>query len=206
MNSIKPKQPRKKKCKQCLEWFQPERQMQETCGIKCAIKLAEVKREKKAAKDAANVKKKEQLATKKNNKRKREFLENDRSHQLKLTQQAFNAWIRFRDDGCACISCGRNTGAKVNAGHYLSVGSSPELRFNPLNVSLQCEYCNVYKSGNIGEYRPALVNKIGLELVEWLDGPHKPKKYTCKQLIEIRSYYAKLTRDGIKDDADRPYK
>lgn len=93
----------------------------------------------------------------------------------------------------------------MNAGHFLSVGSAPELRFHPLNCNLQCEHCNSFKSGNIGEYRPRLIDKIGLDKVEWLEGPHKPRKYTCEQLREIRAYYARLTRHGLKDDSDRPY-
>lgn len=209
------KPPRPKKCKapSCGFKFQPERQMQETCCIKCAIELTNLKRTKKAAKDAADVSKKERAAKREASKKKTEFYDNDRSHQLKLTQAEVNKWVRFRDEGLKCISCDNEikgggyigSGSK-QAGHYRSAGSCPELRFNTLNINLQCQRCNVQLSGNIAGYRPRLIDKIGIELVEWLEGPHEQKKYTCDQLREIRAYYAKLTRQGIKSDEDRPYK
>ena len=209
MNS-KQKQPRPKKCKapSCGLKFQPERQMQETCCIKCAIELTNLKRTKKAAKDAADVSKKERAAKREASKKKAEFYDNDRSHQLKLTQSAFNAWVRFRDSGKPCVSCDKpDSGThQRHASHFRSVGACAELRFNSLNVHTSCSVCNNHLSGNIAGYRPRLIDKIGLDLVEWLEGQHEPKKYTCDQLREIRAYYAKLTRQGIKSDEDRPYK
>ncbi len=192
-----------RKCKWCKEFKPAEDGVKVPAGWFCSMPHAlEFVRDKqlKASKKAA--KQKEVKAKQ----RKKDFYDNDRSHQLKLTQTVFNRWIRFRDEGKSCISCGRDSGCKVNAGHYLSVGARPELRFNPLNNNLQCEACNVYKSGNVGEYKKGLINKIGLELVEWLEGKHEPKKYTCEQLREVRSYYNRLIREGIKTDSDRPFK
>lgn len=212
MSTIKPKPPRKKACKQCKVKFQPERQFQETCCIKCALELAKSKREKKAAKDEANVKRKERAKEREASKKKKEFYDNDRSHQTKLTQADVNKWVRFRDDGCNCISCNKPIGGggyvgsgSKQAGHFKSAGGSPELRFNTLNIHLQCQRCNVQLSGNIAGYRPNLINKIGLGMVEWLEGPHEIKKYTCDQLRDIRAYYAKLTRDKNTDDSDCPH-
>lgn len=192
-----------RKCVHCREYAIAESGIVTPVGFFCsfdhAAKHAQAKRDKQRASkiksDATDARRK-----------KKEFYDNDRSYQLKLTQAEFNKWIRFRDEGQHCISCGRSTGAKVNAGHYLSVGSHPELRFEPLNVHLQCEYCNVYKSGNVGQYKPRLIDKIGSDKVDWLESKREPKKYTCEQLREIRAYYAKLTRDGIKIDDDRPNK
>jgi len=113
----------------------------------------------------------------------------DRKIRMPAAQKAFNAFIRVRDEGRPCISCGRSTGCKLNAGHYKSVGSTPELRFEELNCHLQCEHCNSFKSGNIELYRPNLIKKIGLDKVELIEGPHEPKKYTCEQLLEIEQYY-----------------
>lgn len=220
------KPPRPKKCKahSCGLKFQPERQMQETCCIKCAIELTNLKRAKKAAKDAAEIfpltlqplldkkiveaSKQELLAKREASKKKAEFYAKDRSHQLKLTQPVFNAWIRFRDSGKPCVSCDKpDSGThQRHASHFRSVGACAELRFNSLNVHTSCSVCNNHLSGNIAGYRPRLIDKIGIELVEWLEGPHEPNKYTCDQLREIRAYYAKLTRHGIKSDEDRPNK
>ena len=111
-----------------------------------------------------------------------------RSKWLQEAQTAFNAWIRARDAGKGCISCGTHQG-KENAGHYRSTQAAPELRLTEENVHLQCERCNTYLSGNLIEYRKALIHRIGLERVEWLEGPHEPKKYTVDDLWAIRDDY-----------------
>ena len=42
-------------------------------------------------------------------------------------------------------------------------------------------------------YRVNLIKKIGLEWVEWLEGPHDPIKYTIDDLKNIKlTYRAKL--------------
>lgn len=206
--SAKPPRPKKCKSPSCGLKFQPERQMQETCCIKCAIELTNLKRAKKAAKDAADVSKKERAAKREASKKKTEFYDNDRSHQIKLTQPVFNAWVRFRDSGTPCISCDKpDSGThQRHASHFRSVGACAALRFNSLNVHTSCSVCNNHLSGNIAGYRPRLIDKIGIKLVEWLEGQHEPRKYTCDQLREIRAYYAMLTRENITSDIDRPYK
>jgi len=216
---LKTKKIRMKPCKHCDVKFQPERQMQETCSVKCAIELTNVKREKKNAKDAANVRKKERDATKANNKRKREFTDNDKSHQTKLTQDVFNKWIRtIRDADEPCISCDTESiaggiGGAWDCGHFLSRGACPELKFEPLNAYKQCKKCNggsgryAHKANTVAqEYERRLIIKIGQDKVDWLRGPHEAKKYTCEQLREIRAYYSRLIRENIKTDDDRPYK
>ena len=66
------------------------------------------------------------------------------------------------------------------------------MRFEELNVWKQCAPCNNHLSGNVILYRRALVDLIGLDKVEWLEGPHEAKKYSVDDLIEIkREYVAK---------------
>ena len=111
----------------------------------------------------------------------------------RLQERYFNKFILLRDKGKPCISCGRLTGCKVNAGHFLSVGSHPELRFNEDNVALQCEHCNSFLSGNPVEYEKRLREKIGNERVDFLKGPHEMPRYRVddiKEMIEI--YKAKI--------------
>lgn len=110
---------------------------------------------------------------------------------LKEAQIIFNRYIRLRDAGQSCISCGRRSGCKVNAGHYLSVGSHPHLRFNEDNCHLQCEYCNTYKSGNQLAYRPRLIAKIGLEKVEKLETDNGILKLTIEDIKVIKHEYSK---------------
>lgn len=140
-----------------------------------------------AAKYAYNNKSKG--ADKVHRQKKKELKDNDRSFRAKEAQKAFNAYIRQRDADLACISCGRNHNGQYHAGHYKSVGAFPELRFNENNCHKQCSPCNNHLSGNISNYRPALIDKIGIEKLEWLEGPHEPKKYTCAELKEIELKY-----------------
>jgi len=88
--------------------------------------------------------------------------------QLKAkAQKVFNAWIRKRDEGLACISCG--SGRPEHAGHYLSAGHHSRLRFDERNVHCQCIRCNYFLSGNQMYYRQGLIKKIGLSEVESLE-------------------------------------
>lgn len=154
------------------------------CSIDCAVSWSKLQADKSKAK-----KQKEFNAETRQRKQKLKT----RQEWLKDAQTVFNKFIRLRDEGIACISCGRNSGAKMNAGHYLSVGAHPELRFNEFNVHLQCEHCNSYKSGNQAQYRPRLIEKIGLQQVEMLEGPHEPLKLTIEDIKElIAEYKAKI--------------
>jgi hypothetical protein len=113
-------------------------------------------------------------------------------------QVAFNAYIRARDWDKPCIDCGQwqqrdsLTGGEWDCGHYRSVGSSPALRFEPLNAARQLKQCNRQMSGRAVDYRIGLIARIGIERVEWLEGPHEPKKFTIPELqAMIKEFRAK---------------
>jgi len=164
------------RCKICRDKFEAKYFLQKAClNPACLAEWAKLDREKKA-----------EIAHKV---RKREFKDNDKSLRTKEAQKAFNAFIRARDNDLPCISCGRAHLGQYHAGHYKSTGSSPELRFEEINNNKQCAPCNNHLSGNIENYRINLIKKIGLDKVEWLEGPHEPKKYTCAELKEIELMY-----------------
>lgn len=104
-------------------------------------------------------------------------------------QAAFNAWVRARDADKPCISCGRHHTGQWHAGHYLSRGARPELAYEPDNCHKQCAPCNTHLSGNVALYRVNLVKLIGLDRVEWLEGPHQAKHYSVDDLKEIKRIY-----------------
>lgn len=114
---------------------------------------------------------------------------------LKRAEKACNAYIRKRDEGQGCISCGRHDAEVWNAGHFISVGANRTLRFHEDNIHLQCARpCNKDKGGNIHEYRKGLEKKIGPERLAFLDGWHGPVKMTIEKAQEIeRHYKEKLT-------------
>lgn len=169
------REPKPKLCRApgCEVQFTPRASFQKACSPKCALVLVRLDKQRQVRREkrAGRVK----LRTV--------------SDWTKLAQAEFNRFIRERDKALPCISCGRSTGAKRNAGHYLSAGSHPELRFNEDNCNGQCEHCNSWKSGNAVSYRVALVHKIGLGRVEALEGPHEPKRYRIDELIAIRDEY-----------------
>ncbi len=117
-----------------------------------------------------------------------------RSHWLKLAQVAFNRFIRTRDASLPCISCGRMHQGAHDAGHYLTTGARPELRFNEDNCHRQCVPCNQHLHGNLLLYRKGLIARIGSPAVEALEGPHPPSKWTVDRLKEIRAIYTAKTK------------
>jgi len=112
---------------------------------------------------------------------------------IKLADKYFHAWIRKRDAGLPCISCGAyNTS---DASHFYSAGHYPALRFNSDNVHLACKRCNLFLSGNLIEYRKNLIKKIGIERVEKLDflvavSKRNSFKWERFSLIEKIIYYS----------------
>ena len=124
---------------------------------------------------------------------KRDKLKSKAQH-AKEAQASFNAFIRLRDADQPCISCGRHHVGQYHAGHFLSVGARPELRFEEWNVHKQCAPCNTHLSGNAVLYRRALVAKFGAEFVEQLEGPHQPRRDTIEDLQNIKRIYTALTK------------
>ena len=170
---------KQKKCKICKSSFIPVRFAQIVCGISCAIEHSRNLQEKK---------------NKAEHKAKKAKLKSRADH-LKETQAVFNKYIRIRDEADPCISCGRFHQGQYHAGHFRSIGAAPELRFSEYNCHKQCSVCNNYLSANLLEYRRGLVAKIGIEKVEWLEGPHEAKKYTIDEIQAIKKEYQQKIKE-----------
>lgn len=120
------------------------------------------------------------------------FKENLKDHQywVKVLQVVFNTYIRKRDKGKDCISCDVKLGEKYHAGHYLSTGAYPNLRFEETNVNGQCVKCNMHLSGNLIGYTERLPKRIGIEAyTELLEKRKIERKYTIPELKEMIIYY-----------------
>jgi hypothetical protein len=118
-----------------------------------------------------------------------------RADYLKETQAAVNAFVRYRDRLDPCISCDRPAtwSGQWHASHFRSVGSSPATRFLEVNIHKSCSICNNHLSGNIREYRPRLIAKVGAMAVEALEADQAPRKWTIPELQAIKAtYVAKL--------------
>lgn len=188
------KEPKQKKCKSkgCGVLFTPTRPMQTVCSVMCAVLDARIKREQAETKKRQEQRRKDRET--------RDKLKT-RADWLKEAQAAFNAYIRVRDADQPCISCGRHHTGQWHAGHYLSRGARPELAMHPDNCHKQCAPCNTHLSGNLVLYRVNLINKIGLDRVEWLEGPHEPLKLTVTDIKAIRDKYRALAKQLEKEAA-----
>ena len=108
---------------------------------------------------------------------------------LKEAQTIFNKFIRLRDNGLWCISCGLPP-KKKNAGHYFSSGGRSNVRFDEDNVHLQCEACNTYLSGNLLNYQIGIEKRIGAaKLIELQGKAHLEKRWSVEELKEIIRIY-----------------
>lgn len=173
------------KCKNCKQVFKPRKFNWKYCesdvcnniGVQELIKKVRAKKEKE---------------NRKKTKKEKEALLTHRDY-LKLFQTVFNTYIRTRDKDLPCISCGKNNEKQFHAGHYRSVGSCPELRFSELNVWRQCATCNTYLHGNLIEYRKELIKRIGVDQVEWLEGPQPSNKLMIPEIkSKIVEYKLKI--------------
>lgn len=180
-----------KTCKICGNKYKPRSTTQCCCSPACAYQyVVKCNAKKQVKKLQASIK-----AEKREQRKARESLKT-KSQWMAEVQKEFNKYIRLRDKNEPCISCGNTNDVKYDAGHYKTVGAYPELRFEELNCHKQCsKNCNVEKSGNIIEYRKRLIKKIGLNKVEWLEGPHEAKNYTIEDLKELKALYRKKWRD-----------
>lgn len=177
---------RKRKCAICRTPFEPRSITHKACGEDCAKEVAKQVREKQC--------RKEEKAQRAVDKAKKESLK-PLSFFEKKAERACNEYIRLRDEGNGCISCGTMTSPSFQAGHYKSVGSNPTIRYNEDNIWLQCSKCNVFWGGNVIEYRKNLIEKIGLERVEALEGWHPPIKMTRELALEIEAHFKKKLKE-----------
>lgn len=176
-----------KKCKICNTEFEPFNSLQKVCGVKCAVKLTIKTNEAKAVK-----------AERKDTRKRKQALKS-KSDWLKEAQAVFNKYVRLRDAREPCISCGNHHNGQYHAGHYLSVGAHPELRFHPYNNNKQCAPCNNHLSGNQIKYRARLSNKIGNGNVEWLEGKQEIQHLSIDDIKDIKQYYKEQTKILTKE-------
>ena len=167
------------KCKICKEKFEAKYFLQKTCfNSSCVYEWSKQVKQKEWKKEKKQIKSK--LKT--------------HSKHLGELQNVFNKYIRLRDKGKPCISCGSPLSGKYDAGHYRSVGSCPELRFEEKNVHGQCVHCNRHLHGNLIEYRKGLVQKYGVDTVEWLEKSHETLKLTIPEINELKAKYKELIK------------
>ena len=193
----KPAKPKKCRVATCRASFVPSRMGQAVCSPKCALATVEVQKAKE--------KKSLAQAGRRDIKVRKEALKTRGDH-IREAQQAFNEYIRTRDQaaGHFCISSGKPldwSGNAVDAGHYRSVGSAPHLRFDERNCHAQSKQDNRFLSGNAVDYRIGLIARIGQEAVDALESDQSVRKYTVDEIKAIKAKYRAMTKELKKGQA-----
>lgn len=183
------KGPRTVKCKAkgCLARFVPGADPRvtwcsEDCGLSIAMAAGEKRRAVLARADRAETRARKEAVKR-------------RADHLADAQKAFNAWVRERDAHLPCICCGKFdvsdslVGGGWDAGHYLSRGSHPHLRFDERNVFRQRKGCNRPGGTTKEAFRRGVVDRIGLAAVEALEADQTPARWTVDELIAIKKLY-----------------
>lgn len=194
------KLPRARNCRICKKRFKPLALYEWWCceehKDELITKLAS--EAKQRAIQAAERRRKDEAQQERRSLKVRKLAVQPLSHFHKQTQAAFNEYIRTRDASEPCISCGRHHEGKYDAGHYRTRGASPSTRYDETNCHKQCVPCNQHLSGNIENYTPRLIEKIGQEAFDRLMGPHPVIKWTREELQELARHYRGKTRQLLK--------
>ena len=172
-----------KRCKICNAEYMARSMGQKACSLDCALTFSRQNAARLEAKRLSSELslRKEKLKTK--------------SDYRKEAQVAFNRYIRLRDMHQPCISCGQSPyKGQRHASHYRTRKAAPQLAFNTLNVAASCAQCNSHKSGNITEYRIALVQKIGQERVEALEHNNDKADHSIEYLKRVKDIFSRRAR------------
>lgn len=183
--------PKLHKCRVCREDFIKHRIGQKVCGPKCAGEFARIDREKlesdaRRQSRADDRKRKEEMRT--------------RPQWIEALQVVFNKFIRTRDADKPCICCGKpfepqKFGGSMDAGHYLSRGHAPHLRFDERNCHGQRKNCNRPGGTTREAFRKGMEARIGLEALEALECDQESRNWTIEDLKALMAHYRAKTKE-----------
>ena len=173
-----------KTCRICKKPFIATNPLAKVCSYECALIFVKNNREKETKKKAS--------LDRQDRARMKERLKS-RGQWVKDCQVVFNAWIRKRDEGLPCISCGSLIGQR-HASHFYATSIRPNLRFDESNVHASCARCNKWMHGNLIPYRTELGKRIGKDELDRLDADIEPKHYSIQDLKDIKELYKNKTK------------
>lgn len=176
---------RSRKCAICRSSFEPRSMGHKVCGPDCAqalVKRDNTAKDRKALRDL-----KAQTKTK--------------GKHIAELQDLFNLYIRTRDANKPCIDCGRfhdgagSPGGDWDAGHYLSRGHAPHLRFDERNVHRQLKGCNRPGGTTRIAFRAGMERRIGLEALLALESDVMPRQYSIPDLVAMKIHYKQKIKE-----------
>ena len=181
--------PKPRKCSHCKTPFPIFNSMSKVkwCSDDCALILVD----KALGKIAAGRAKAERADIRVRKKRIK-----TRSDYMKGAQAAWNSYVRWRDHGKPCASCGvvlthKPGGHNIDCSHYRSVGSAPHMRFHLHNAAAACVRCNRNLSGNVAELRKGIIARIGLAKIEAVEADNTVRKFDVDYLQRIKRIFNK---------------
>lgn len=121
----------------------------------------------------------------------------------KILDETFAEFIRLRDSHGStftCISCGETKPmSQCNCGHYIG-RRNMATRFDEINCNAQCISCNMYKAGNVVEYRFGLLAKYGEAAVNELEARRNDERHIkIPEYKELIAHYKELVK-RLKDE------
>ncbi len=186
-SGIAERKPRQRKCDNpaCDVKFTPKIG-QKVCCWQCGLAIADQPANQKKARMAIEQRERREIKVRKEQIK-------SRADYAKEAQAAINRYVRLRDAHLGCISCDKPASwqGQWHCSHFRSVGAAPHLRFNLLNMHKACSVCNNHLSGNIAGYRPRLIEKIGMERVEWLESNHSRAGHDIEYLKRLKAIFNK---------------
>ena len=181
------------------------------CGVEHLAELGLQRAEKQRTRARAQAEKKQRADTR----AKKQALKTD-GQLMAEAQLDLNTYVRTRDKGLPCISCGRpeheieaeqgwKTGGAWDAGHFRSRGAAPHLRFHLWNIHRQCKSCNAGSAKYAAKAEPVargyeqhLRQKIGDTRVEWLKTHNAERRFTRDYFVRIGRIARAKTRALLK--------
>lgn len=207
----------KGRCKHCKATIERSKgvtiNMSLFCDYGCYASFIKCKNVKATQKALAEIKSPERVKQAKKNQAQ---TDKDQLTSVKLkpkVQAVCNKYIRLRDTGKPCVSCGKpydqmiaenygKLGGYFDAGHWIGRGANESLRFNTNNIHLQCKPCNSATKYNkkrelsVNEYyNKEIVNRLGEERVQAIivEG-REVKKWSVDYLLKMREVFKKLVK------------
>lgn len=205
MNDLK----KRKRCSQCRKKLDHESDSTRYgpiyvyCSFQCQNDHAVAMRDRMVAK--RKERETQGLPPKKSqNRRSKIELMKDRKFWMDKVEKECHLYIVERDAHLPCISCQSHEGYQFDAGHFKTRAGFPELRFNTFNIAKQCRRCNS-RSGNLNGgkgfgrgYVWGLMDRHGIQRVEYLEAKHKAKHYKVSDLVRLFNWF-RYRRNQIKN-------
>jgi len=176
-----------RKCRACGAVYTQYQSFVTWCSPECGAEIA--------AKKVAKIKREEAVKVRRADKVKKESQKTPTKLEGEcraIVQEL--ARIRDRNDGCISCHMGTNYGGAWHGSHFRPAGNNAAVQFHLWNIHKACAQCNLFKGGNLAEYRPRLVEKIGVERVEWLEGQRQQVKTNVPYLIRFKEVMGKRLR------------